>query len=74
MARVVRAGLPALVLAAGLAGPCAAQTYPAKPVRLVAPFPAGGVLDVFARITAQKLGERMGQQVVVDNQIGRAHV
>lgn len=51
-----------------------AQTYPVKPIRLVAPFPAGGVLDVFARISAQKMSERMGQQVVVDNRAGAAGI
>jgi len=47
-----------------------AQTYPAKPVRLVVPFPAGGGSDVVGRIVAQKLGERVGQQVIVDNRAG----
>ena len=41
---------------------------------MVAPFPAGGVLDFFARITAQKLSERMGQQVVVENRAGAAGI
>ena len=49
-----------------------AQSYPAKPVRLVVPFPAGGGSDVVGRIVAQKLGERVGQQVIVDNRAARA--
>ena len=56
-----------------MAGVCATESlsqqsasYPSRPVRLVAPFPAGGVLDFFARVTAQKLSERVGQQVVVE--------
>ncbi|MGH8618245.1 MAG: Bug family tripartite tricarboxylate transporter substrate binding protein [Burkholderiales bacterium] len=48
----------------------AAQTWPAKPVRLVAPFTAGGPVDITARILAQKLTDAWGQQVVVDNRTG----
>jgi tripartite-type tricarboxylate transporter receptor subunit TctC len=47
-----------------------AQPYPAKPVRLVVPFPAGGSADTLARIAGTKLSERWGQQVVVDNRGG----
>jgi len=46
------------------------QTYPAKPLKLVTPFPPGGSADVIARLTAQKLGETLGQSVVVDNRGG----
>ena len=47
-----------------------AQTYPIKPIRLIVPFPPGGGNDVIARVIAQNLTERFGQQVVVDNKAG----
>jgi tripartite-type tricarboxylate transporter receptor subunit TctC len=50
--------------------PAAASNYPAKPVRLVVPFPAGASSDVVGRMIAQKLGEFLGQQVIVDNRPG----
>ena len=60
-----------LFVAAALpAGSALAQTYPAKTVRLIAPFAPGGATDVLARLAAQKLGERWGQSVIVDNRVG----
>jgi tripartite-type tricarboxylate transporter receptor subunit TctC len=47
-----------------------AQSYPAKPVRLVIPFPPGGSNDVVGRVVAAQLGERLGQGVVIDNRGG----
>jgi tripartite-type tricarboxylate transporter receptor subunit TctC len=50
--------------------PGAAQPYPAKPIRLVVPFPAGAASDIVGRMLAQKISEQMGEQVVTDNRAG----
>jgi tripartite-type tricarboxylate transporter receptor subunit TctC len=47
-----------------------AQSYPARPVRLIVPYAAGGPTDVFARIVAQKLSDSLGKQFYVENVVG----
>ena len=49
-----------------------AQAYPAKPIKLIVPFPAGGSSDLFARTIARKMVEGLGQQIVVENRPGAA--
>ncbi len=60
---VVLAAMPSLATA---------QAYPAKPIRWISPWPAGGANDIFSRAIGQKIGESLGQQVLVDNRPGAA--
>jgi tripartite-type tricarboxylate transporter receptor subunit TctC len=66
-----RALLAASVLTCGIATlPALAQSYPTKPVKLVVGYAAGGATDVIARLVGQKLGEGLGQTVVIENRAG----
>jgi tripartite-type tricarboxylate transporter receptor subunit TctC len=67
-----KAVLAALGAAAVLAGPCHAQDWPNKPIRLLVGFPAGGPTDVVARIVAEKLQGQINQRIIVDNRPGAA--
>ena len=60
-------GVVAAVLTASISH---AQTYPTKPIRFIVGFPPGGTNDIVARIVAPKLGEHLGQQIVVENRGG----
>jgi tripartite-type tricarboxylate transporter receptor subunit TctC len=57
-------------LCAAAAGPAAAQDYPARPIRIIVPFPAGASTDTLARAVAQRFTEQWGQPAVVDNRSG----
>jgi tripartite-type tricarboxylate transporter receptor subunit TctC len=61
------AGAAALPAASRIAW---AQAYPTRPVRLIAGFPPGGVVDVFARLIGQWLSERLGQPIIIENRPG----
>ena len=64
--------LATLVVAATpvLTTPVAAQTWPARPIKLVVPFPPGGLVDNMARLVAPKLAQELGQSIVIDNKPG----
>lgn len=59
-----------VLIAAGTAHEAQAQAYPAKPIRIVVPFPPGGTTDILTRVIGQKLTEAWGQQVIIDNRVG----
>jgi tripartite-type tricarboxylate transporter receptor subunit TctC len=67
---IARRSLIAVAMLAGIALPASAQDYPARPIRMITPFTPGSPVDVVARLMAQHLGTRLGQNVVVDNRPG----
>ena len=67
-------GVAACVLAATVSQAYAAETYPSHPIRMIVPTGAGGVTDVLGRVIAHKLGESLGQQVVIDNRPGASGI
>ena len=71
---MIRCVLSIVLASAMVAGGAAAQTgdaaWPDRPIRLIVPFPAGSSTDIISRILAQRLGTRLGQQVVVENRVG----
>src|SRR3954452_2553129 len=62
----------AIVAASAFALPqvAQAQNYPTRPIRFILPFAAGGVADITARLAAEKIGEKLGQRIVIENQPG----
>ena len=68
MSPLLRHIFAALSLALPLA--CGAQTFPSKPVKIIVGFPAGGPLDAHARLLADRLGQALGQPVIIDYRAG----
>jgi len=70
MSRLTRRAALALTVLATWALPAGAQDFPTQPVTLVIPFAAGGSTDVVGRIIAGRMGQELGQQMVVENRAG----
>jgi tripartite-type tricarboxylate transporter receptor subunit TctC len=60
----------ALLAVGAFDGTAQAQNYPTRPIRFIVPFPAGGVADVTARLIGQRLGETLGQSIIIENRTG----
>jgi tripartite-type tricarboxylate transporter receptor subunit TctC len=74
MARLASLLLAPAAFVLAMTASAAAQDYPAKPIRLIIPFPPGGGSDVTGRVVATALSERLGQQMIVDNRAGAGGV
>ncbi len=70
MSAFIRAIVAAALAAAAWQAPALAQSYPDKPIRILAPFPAGGLVDVLARAVGDELSKSLGQPVIVENKPG----
>jgi len=71
--RLLRPAAAAVALAVVTATPCAAQ-YPDKPIRLLLPFPAGGTVDLVARLVTAQMAEELGRPFVIENKAGAGGV
>src|SRR5262249_48625567 len=70
MIRLLLIALAWAMVAASAVAQAGDDGWPERPIRLVVPFPAGSSTDIIARIVAQKLGPRLGQQIVIENRAG----
>src|SRR5437667_2497420 len=67
MTTLLKMACAALLIAAGCA---AAQPYPSQPIRLIAPFPPGGSVDITARLIADPLAKELGGRIIIENRTG----
>ena len=67
---LIKAALAVGALVALCASDAGAQSYPSRPIRLIAPFPAGGLADVLARLVGDEMSKALGQPVIVENRAG----
>ena len=74
MNRSIRTMAAAWLIMAGIAAPAAAQDYPTQTIRIISSFGAGGGSDIIARILAQRMQEKLGQNVIVENRPGAGGV
>ena len=70
MIRLISIALASAMVAGSAVAQNTEAGWPDRPIRLVVPFPAGSSTDIIARIIAQKLGQRVGQQIVIENRAG----
>ena len=68
--RTIRIILIAIGLSLGIAQQVGAQAWPARPIRLIVPFPPGGAVDAYARIVQTRVAEQLGQNIVIENRGG----
>ncbi|MDO9025277.1 tripartite tricarboxylate transporter substrate binding protein, partial [Zwartia sp.] len=71
LSNLFKTTLAAVALSSTLAAPTLAQdAYPSKPIKVVVPFPAGGATDILTRAITEKLAQRLGQSVIIENRPG----